>query len=498
MARKKISEIDYSQAQGSQVSFSEFYSVYAVLEGFDHIPAFHHDMISFLENDEEWLNDTAVMQCFRNASKSSLVASWVVWKLSCNPQLIFLIQSADNNTAEKMVADIQKILSNHPHASHLLSAKHTWTSRGVRVKGATSGRNLSVAARGIFSNVTGGRADIIIFDDTEVPRNSGSEELRTQLRNRVSESAHLLNPHGKKLFIGTPHASESLYPEVIDKGASSFRIPLLENLEGEFPSCIGTSNWPERWPLDLILKKQNECTGRGEFMSQYQLIAVSSEDSHLDPGLLKTYTAEPELLAANGSTLYRIDGKKITSICAFWDPSMSKAGGDSSVVAVVFCTQDGCIYIHRTVGVTGDADAQCLAAKKLLLDFNVPVIYIETNGIGNYLPQIMLKHTRGLGIGVSGKHTSAKKSESIMAAYETPLAAGILYVHESVLGTKFISQLRDFNPRSMRGSDDFIDAPAKGIALLPVSIGRGTTNTAKGFTPYRQHGEAMEIQRDYA
>lgn len=470
--------------------------MYAVMEGFSSVPSFHWDMVDFLENDDQWLNNVGVMQCFRGASKSSLTAAWIAWRLAKDPTLLFLIQSADDGLAMKMSSDISKIISNHPHCQHLLSSKNKWTERGFRVRGATSGRNLSVTARGIFSNVTGFRAHILVYDDCEVLNTARSEPLREDLRTRISESARLLHPNGKRLFIGTPHAVDSIYPEMIDRGASSFRVPFLENLTGEWPTCTGVSNWPERWPLELIEQVQRACRGRAEFYSQYQLIPTLAEDSYLDPAFIRTYKSEPEFIEANGSKLYRIDGKKITAHCAFWDPAKGKVGRDSSVLAIVFCTQEGDIYIHRTASLQGEVDRQCEQIRKLLIDFCVPTCYIETNG-AYFLPDLLLKHTAGLGIAIDGRHTSTKKSESIQTAYETPLSAGILYVHESVMDTQFLSQLRDFNPRFMKGNDDFIDAPAKAIHLLPVRISRIAPDPA-GFEPYRLYGTEIEIEREYA
>lgn len=498
MANKKQSSITYEQVDGTTVGFREFYAVYAVMEGFSSVPSFHWDMVDFLENDDQWLNNVGVMQCFRGASKSSLTAAWIAWRLAKDPTLLFLIQSADDGLAMKMSSDISKIISNHPHCQHLLSSKNKWTERGFRVRGATSGRNLSVTARGIFSNVTGFRAHILVYDDCEVLNTARSEPLREDLRTRISESARLLHPNGKRLFIGTPHAVDSIYPEMIDRGASSFRVPFLENLTGEWPTCTGVSNWPERWPLELIEQVQRACRGRAEFYSQYQLIPTLAEDSYLDPAFIRTYKEEPEFIEANGSKLYRLDGKKITAHCAFWDPSLSKAGRDSSVLAIVMCTQDGQIFIHRTVSLVGEIERQCEQVRKLLIDFHIPTCYIETNGIGSFVPQLLLKHTAGLGIAIDGKHTSTKKSESIQTAYETPLSAGILNVHESVMDTQFLSQLRDFNPRFMKGKDDFIDAPAKAIHLLPISLRSGAALDPNGFEPYRMYGTEIEIEREYA
>lgn len=497
MANKKQSAITYQQVENSTVSFKEFYAVYASMEGFDHVPDFHWRMVEFLEDCDNWINNVGVLQAFRGASKSSLTAAFVAWRLARDASLLFLIQSADDGLSMKMSSDVSKIVTNHPYCKHLLGSKNKWTERGFRVNGATSGRNLSVTARGIFSNVTGFRAHFIIYDDCEVLNTARSESLREDLRTRISESARLLHPNGKRLFVGTPHATDSIYPEMIDRGASSFRIPFLENIEGEWPYCNGTSSWPERWPLDLILQVQQTCRGKAEWFSQYLLIPMLAEESTLDIALAKQYKFEPEFIEANDHKLYRINGETILGHCAFWDPALSKVGRDASVLAIVFVTIPGNIYVHRTVAVSGEVDDQCKQVRKLLIEFCVPTCYIETNGIGSFIPQLLLKHTTGLGIAIDGKHTSMRKSESIQTAFETPLSAGILHVHDSVMQSKFLGQLRDFNPRSMRGADDFIDAPAKAIHLLPIHPDRASQGR-DGFTPYRMHSESIDIAVDYA
>lgn len=496
MSNRKNQKGVFEKVEGVKVSYREFYAIHAAMEGWSHVPSFHWDLVEFLENEAQWTNRDAVIQAFRGASKSSLTATWIAWKLAGDPTLLFLIQSADDNLAMKMNTDVSKIVRSHPFCEHLVSKTSKWTERGFSVRGATSGRNWSVSARGVGSNVTGLRCNYLVLDDVEVPNTSRSEKLREDLRARISESSKLLLPNGARVYIGTPHATDSIYPEQIDKGASTFRVPFLKDIEGEWPFCSGTCSWPERWNDEQIKRIQQACTGKAEFYSQYQLIPMLAEDSYLDPAFIRTYNCEPEFIESNGSRLYRIDGKKITAHCAFWDPALSKVGRDSSVLAIVFCTQAGDIYIHRTVAVQGDIDRQCEDVRKLLVEFCVPTCYVETNGLGAWTPGLLIKHTSGLGIAIDGRHTSTKKSESIQTAYETPLSAGILHVHENVMETKFLSQLRDFNPRFMKGGDDFIDAPAKAIHLLPVQIDRASLEHP-GFEPYRMYGTEVEIAVDY-
>ncbi len=478
----------------AEVSFVDFYAVYATLQKFDHIPEIHLEIIQFLQDPSLWNNHEAVLQCARNFAKSSIAAVWVVWKLVRNPTLIILVQSADNDTAKKMIADCQTIIATHPMATHLLHARSKNTANGFKVRGATSGRNLSVSARGIFTNVTGSRADIIVYDDVEVPKNARSEELRSQLRQRIAESSHLLNPEGKRLFIGTPHSWKSIYPEIIESGASSLRIPSLYNLQGQFPNYTGTPSWPERWPLDKIIAKQRSCTGKAEFLSQYQLMPVSPEDSFLNSSLLRVYDEELRYIEANKNKAYYLGDKKVTALAACWDPALSKASRDSSVISIAFGDEKGNIYIHRLVEMVGEVEQQCEQAKELLIKFNVPIIHIETNGVGAVFPQILLKYVRGLGIGVNGESIHVNKKERIRQAFETPLSAGILYIHRSVEDSKLIAQINDFHPFADKGKDDFIDVAAKSISKLPISVGRGINNTLEGFQPYRQFSDGFEME----
>lgn len=480
------------------ISFAQFYAVYATLEQFDHIPEIHFEIIRFLEALNEWENNTAVLQAFRNAAKSSIVASFIVWLLVNDPSLLIVVLSADDATAQKTISDCQKIINIHPMASHLKDDENVWTARGFRVVGATSGRNLSCSARGIFSNVTGHRADMVICDDVEVPKNAATEELRDKLRARISESFHLLNPNGKRLFVGTPHSWDSIYPETIDKGASSLRIPLLNDIRGEFPNFTGISAWPERWTEKEVKAKQLACKTKAEFLSQYQLIPVNVDETTLDPSLIIIYKDEIRYVEANRTRSIFLGDKEMSGVAAFWDPALSSNTGDNSVLSIVFCDRPGNIYLHRCIQLSGDADQQCMRVRDIAIQFHLPMVTIETNGVGAFLPQVLLKYVRGLGIGVDGQHTKEKKTDSIRFAFETPLSAKLVHASEQVINTKFIQQMKDFNPRFPRGKDDFIDSSAKAIHKLPIRIGRDQTNKVEGFRPVGYSGQQYEIPRDNA
>lgn len=497
------------QIQIESVDFRLFFMIWAMQSDWD-VPDFHWDMIDFLEKSDDWENGTGVLQVFRGAAKSTITALWIVFKLVKDPSLRFLILSADDRAAKRMSRDCRNIITRHPLASHLRGREEQWRENQFDVVGNDDARNPSVSAYGITSNITSARTDICVFDDVEVKRNTGNEEMREKIRLRINEVDHLLIPvTGRKLFIGTPHAFESIYPERIEMGATSLFLPLIMNPEGEWPEMQGESRWADRFTEDVIKLRQLQST-KGEFLSQYQLIPVSVEDSILEPDKCLIYEQEVLYYRSHGRLYANIGGirdahgtilggQDVVSVSAFWDPSLSKAKGDSSVLAIVYSTDRGHYFIHRLFTITGDADQQCKQVRKHLVEFKVPAVGIETNGIGGFLPQILLKQTRGTGIGVDEVFTSlVSKGVSIVEAFETPLSISAIHISKQVSETPFLQQMRDFHPRNTRVKDDYIDAASKAIEREPIRMGRGKPVSGRVVDQWGEYSDAAPVEPAYS
>ena len=115
----------------------------------------------------------------------------------------------------------------------------------------------------------------------------------------------------------------------------------------------------------------------------------------------------------------------------------------------------------------------------MALQFNIPSVCVETNGIGALIPPILIKHLQGTGIGVDGVHSPSTQTKNtrIISAFETLLYGGRLHVHDRVANSPFLNQIRDFNPSSTRNKDDYIDAVANCILREPIRIsGTGNLN----------------------
>ena len=494
-------------AQKVTCTFHQFFAVWAAMqEPKWQIPDLHIDILDFLSNHKDWENNTGLLQVFRGAAKSTIVGLFVVWMLSQNPTLRFLILSADKKTAVKITTDVSSIIARHPLAKHLFDKDCINRQDTVTVHGATDGRTASVTSWGIQSNITGARADWIIYDDVEVPKNSATELMREQLRAKLDEPTHILVPNGYELFVGTPHSFDSIYTElegVSEKaepfrtGCTSLKIPVMSNVVGEFPHLDGEPVWPERFSLDEIKKRQMGSSTKGHFLSQYLLLPYNPADTLLDPTLIALYRDDIKIHAANGGVLAMIGQHRIMGASVFWDPAMSKLGTDDSVLAIVFTSEDGHYFIHRVRKLTGDAQEQCAEIISFMKANEVSHLHIETNGIGAFLPPIFRKCAEGSGITCDGEATNQNKIEKIIHAYEGRLASGYLHAHVSVMDTPFRTQLRDFNSKTAnKAKDDFIDAVAMAILKQPIRIRAGAFGTRSNQWQSMANGGTVEVPMD--
>jgi len=488
-------------------SFHQFFAVWAGMQKPAwQIPDLHFQILDFLSDYRNWESNTGLVQVFRGAAKSTIVGLFVTWMLTQDPTLRFLILSADKKTAVKIATDVATIVERHPFARHLHGKENVWRADTLMVNGFTDGRNPSVTSWGVMSNITGARADWIIYDDTEVPKNSRTEVEREKLRIKLDEPTHILVPGGYELFVGTPHSHDSIYPEVAGEsakdepfrvGCSQIKIPIMEDATGEFPNITGEPLWPERFPLDEILKRQRGSATKGHFLSQYLLLPYNPEDTVLDPTLIGSYSGHIQVHEANGSAVARLNGVRVMGSSCYWDPSLARLSTDDSVLSVVFTTDDGHYYIHRAVRLEGDAEEQCAQIVEIMLDCKVSHLNIETNGVGGFLPPIFRKQAAGKGITCEGLATSQNKLMKIMHAYEVRLASGYLHAHTSVMNSPFRTQLRDFNSKTAgRAKDDFIDVVAMAILAQPIRIRSGMYGNRASEWQSAVSGGSIECEVD--
>lgn len=172
-----------------------------------------YDMADFMQR----CPDRAMVQAFRGASKSFIADAFVAWCLLLNPNLKIELVSASKDLSDANAYFIHQII-NEVSICEPLRGEGRQSASIFDVAGADPSKDPSVKAVGIFGQITGTRADLLIFDDVEVPRTSETPAARLKLANRIGEAAAILKPGGKTLYLGTPQNDQSVYMGLEDKG----------------------------------------------------------------------------------------------------------------------------------------------------------------------------------------------------------------------------------------------------------------------------------------
>jgi hypothetical protein len=103
---------------------------------------------------------------------------------------------------------------------------------------------------------------------------------------------------------------------------------------------------------------------------------------------------------------------------------------------------------------------------------NMRRIYVETNGIGNTLPEILrdCAHRCGRDITVARVVNSKRKSDRIIDTIEPILSTGRMYCASRVRTTPLLAEMIGWSPIGNTTHDDGIDAVAGAIANPPIPV----------------------------
>ncbi len=205
---------------------------------------------------------------------------------------------------------------------------------------------------------------------------------------------------------------------------------------------------------------------------------IAPDRARLDPDALKLYDDEFDPRNAKiGETL-------ITGASVYWDPSTGRKNSDGSVCVLIYRDdKNKNIFIHDIMYlVVADDELHPLAKQcETVLDFithhGLRRIYIETNGIGNALPEIMrnVAANRNITVNIQKVVNHKNKETRILDAIEPILTSGRLHAHRRVQSTPLIAEMLGWTPMGGVGHDDGLDATAGAIctAVIPIRpIGR--------------------------
>jgi hypothetical protein len=248
------------------------------------------------------------------------------------------------------------------------------------------------------------------------------------------------------------------------RGFKSLKIPIVDT--------DGIPAWPEMFPLEKVETLRNT-VGLRHFASQMMLNTVPPERIRLDPGAMHFY--DDEFNPHNA----KIGNMPISGAVIYWDPSMGGQHSDGSVCVMIYRDDKSHrFFIHDVMYMTvAENDNypmshQCESVLKFMSHYNMRRICVETNGIGNTLPEIMRDCAvhNGYDIYVQRVTNSKRKSDRIIDTIEPILSTGRLYCASRVRNTPLLSEMMGWSPAGYGIHDDGIDAVAGAIAATPVPI----------------------------
>lgn len=246
------------------------------------------DIAQFLQNPP---SDRVIIQGFRGVAKSFLTCAYAVWRLWSDRDLKVLIISASGDRADANARFIKSIIHTIPFLADMKADKTQLDTQNLfSVGGAQADISPSVKSVGITGQITGTRADLLISDDVEVPKNSGTQLQRDKLAEAVKEYDAILKPNGQIIYLGTPQNEASLYNTLQQRGYITRIWPVLypesqveresygnnlapfiaQRYDSDPEKWAGKPTDPERFD-DIEIAKRKLSYGRAGFALQFML-----------------------------------------------------------------------------------------------------------------------------------------------------------------------------------------------------------------------------------
>lgn len=420
--------------------------------------------------------DLLSLQAFRGIGKSHIAAIYCLWLLYWELETKILIVSATGKRANQFVKFCKDVIASCPFLQHMRAeVQQRNSATSFDVYGCIPSQTASLEAKGITSQITGSRANVIIADDLEISVNSQTHEAREKLDGLSVEFTPIMIPDGvvdpRIIFLGTPHSSSSIYNRLPDKGYQLKKFPCYdENGEPVEPDRFG----------EAVLEKQRVQMGESQFALQ-MMLDTSLADNERYPLKLSDLIISEAYSAKSCSEEYNVTihpyGKLIkeskgadqlfqskekgfevgyTKIIMSLDP----AGGGDEFAWTIAGTRNGYIFIlNHGAWSTGFNKAVLADIVRLQQEYGVHEIVIESNfnslmGTNLIQPYVQCE--------VIPVRNHLQKERRIIATMEPLMNQQKLVVNKNFINDEILmSQMLNItNTKGSLNKDDRIDALA--------------------------------------
>ena len=430
---------------------------------------------TYLQNGPKRLQISA----FRGLGKSWIAAAFALWILYRDRDKKIMVVSASKQRADDFTIFCQKCLIEIPWLQHLTPRDddQRWSRVSFDVYGCRPAQSPSVKSVGITGQITGSRADVILFDDVEVPSNSATDMMREKLLQLVTEGESVLTPKedSRIIFLGTPQTTFTIYrtlrernylplvwPARYPKSLVGYEDILAPELQADIDKDgLEALSWK---PTDtrfseLNLLEREQSMSRSNFMLQFQLDTSLSDalkfplkiadiiclplDGKVGPSSLVWRTDKSTLLdlpcvALPGDRWYGPAetgpsvpyGETIVAV----DPS---GRGKDETVALVLSQINGNLFLRDIyASQDGYSDNTLCGILRMAGKFKATKVLIESNFGDGLVMEVMKKHAIEMKVGVEFEEvrSTTRKEDRIIDTMEP-----VLNQHRLVIDSRLVT-----------------------------------------------------------
>jgi hypothetical protein len=416
--------------------------------------------------------------------KSWIAAAFSLWRLFCDPDRKILVVSASKQRADDFTIFCQKCILEVTWLNFMapLNDDQRWSRVSFDIRGAKPAQSPSIKSVGITGQITGSRADDIIFDDVEVPGNSATDMMREKLLQLIQEGESVLTPYETSTitFLGTPQTVFTVYKTLQERSYTPFVWParypsrdkmftyegllaqtLMEDYENgvAVPGAVTDTRFS-----DKDLRERELSMSRSNFMLQFML-DTSLSDSLKFPLKLQDIPCVPlDLRVGPTSVVWRADKEHRLDLPAValpgdrwyrpcelgesepWrdtivavDPS---GRGRDETVAMILSQINGNIFLRKMFTSTdGYADSTLIGILRMCQQYGAKRGIIESNFGDGAVMEMLVKHGRELNISVGWEESRAttRKEDRIIDTLELVLNQHRLIIDEALVKWDYTS-----------------------------------------------------------
>lgn len=215
----------------------------------------------------------------RDHGKTTQTVARTIWEIGRNPRIRIKYLCAADDIAIQRVRFIREAIQNNPAVRLVfphLEPANPWGDMQFTVK--RPGARIidpTIAALGIGSAATGGRADMIVSDDSVDVKAIRSEPDRERAKSYWTENLiNLLEPDGLVRVIYTPWHRSDLNAELEASGNYAL---MAEPIGPDYEPV-----WPAKWPAEALRKRHKEI-GTLAYTRGFRLECLSENDVIVRP-----------------------------------------------------------------------------------------------------------------------------------------------------------------------------------------------------------------------